>query len=77
MNEHGYKLVAALRRAGLDKLAERVEMGEFHGDDSPHDLPALALDVELVAVIELLKDVRERFVRRSKFGGDGAGTVLS
>jgi hypothetical protein len=46
------KLADTLRAAGLEKLAQRAELNEFHDFFSPHDAPDLMLDMELVAVIK-------------------------
>ena len=46
------KLADALRAAGLPELAIRAEHNEFHDFLSPHDLPEMMLDMELVAVIQ-------------------------
>lgn len=46
------KLADALRGAGLEELAKRAELDEFHDFKSPHDLPELYLDMELLAAIK-------------------------
>jgi hypothetical protein len=45
-------LVDALREAGFEQLAKRAELDEFHDYLSPHDLPDLMLDMELLAIIK-------------------------
>lgn len=46
------KLADALRAAGFEQLAKRAELDEFHDYLSPHDLPEIMLDMELVAIIK-------------------------
>jgi len=43
-------LADALRAAGLEELAQRAELDEFHDYLSPHDLPAIVLGIELAAI---------------------------
>ena len=45
-------LADALREAGFEQLAKRAELDEFHDYLSPHDLPEMMLDLELIAIIK-------------------------
>ena len=69
------KLAAALRTAGFEALARRADLDEFHDFQSPHDLPSMALDVELVAIImsplysQQNKD-RAKVIRRRHHDGE-------
>jgi hypothetical protein len=46
------KLADALRAAGVEELAKRAELDEFHDFLSPHDLPSITLNIELVAILK-------------------------
>ena len=46
------KLADTLRAAGFEILAQRAEADEFHDFLTPHALPDLLLDQELVAIIK-------------------------
>ena len=50
MRQSTHKLHAALRKAGLDELAERAKAEEFHDYFSPHAAPLMKLHEELQAV---------------------------
>jgi hypothetical protein len=68
------KLADALRKAGLEELAKRAELDEFHDYLSPHDLPEIMLDMELLAVIHNNPSIRVREaagrIREMHHGGD-------
>jgi len=72
--ESSQKLADALRAAGLEKLAQRAELDEFHDYLSPHDLPAIALGVELAAIIngKLSLDIKTaaKKIRQRHLNGD-------
>ncbi len=44
-------LADKLRAAGAEELAVRAELDEFHDFRSPHDLPEMVLNMELIAII--------------------------
>lgn len=46
------KLADVLRAAGFETLALRAEQDEFHDFLSPHDLPTMTLDHELIGIIQ-------------------------
>jgi hypothetical protein len=58
------KLADVLRAAGFEDLAKRAETDEFHDFLSPHALPEMMLDEELVDLIKrgypAAKDIRAR-----------------
>lgn len=54
------KLADTLRYAGFEALAKRAEADEFHDFLSPHDLPDLMLDNELIALMRGARTERER-----------------
>lgn len=56
------KLADALRAAGFETLAQRAELDEFHDYLSPHDLPAITLNIELAALGPGAKAIRARFL---------------
>ena len=45
------KLALAFDTAGFEDLARRAELDEFHDFKSPHDLPSMVLDTELMNII--------------------------
>jgi hypothetical protein len=56
------KLADALRSAGFEELAQRAELDEFHDYKSPHDLPAMALNIELTALGPKATPIRQKFL---------------
>ena len=57
------KLADALRAAGFEDLAVRAETDEFHDYLSPHDLPAMALNIELTALGPGADAIHELFIQ--------------
>jgi len=56
------KLADALRAAGFETLAQRAEQDEFHDYLSPHDLPAITLNIELAALGPGATAIRQQFL---------------